>query len=112
MQPKPGHSASFREALSPATTFARLEPAAEPADPFLDVREGAAAVGISIPSFWRAVAEGRLPMPVYPSPRTPRWRQSELIAAVELTRAEPAQQKLARARAAARKAERAVLAST
>jgi len=47
------------------------------------------AVGLSVPAFWKAVASGRLPAPVYPAPRAPRWRVSELLAALEKTRALP-----------------------
>jgi hypothetical protein len=46
------------------------------------------------------VNEGRLPAPVYVAPRAPRWFRSELIAALEATRALP------RDAAAARRAAR------
>ncbi len=39
------------------------------ADPPLTAREAAKASGLSLSAFWRAVADGRLPSPVYPLPR-------------------------------------------
>lgn len=65
-------------------------------DPALDAKQSAAAVGVSLVTFWRGVASGRLPSPVYPSPRTPRWFHSELREAVLATRALPSEQKDAR----------------
>lgn len=53
-------------------------------------------VGLSIPAFWRAVSAGRLPAPVYPASRAPRWFRSELRAALEATRALPRDQVAAR----------------
>jgi predicted DNA-binding transcriptional regulator AlpA len=58
-------------------------------DPFLTAPEAAEAVGLSIAAFWRGVASGRLPSPVYPAPKAPRWRRSELLTALEATRALP-----------------------
>jgi predicted DNA-binding transcriptional regulator AlpA len=68
-------------------------------DHFLTAREAAEKVGLSIAAFWRGVAAGRLPSPVYPAPKAPRWRASELVAALEATRALPREQ-MARRRAA------------
>ena len=65
-------------------------------DPLLSAREGAAEVHLSLAAFWRAVAAGRLPRPLYPLPRAPRWRRSELQAALEATRALPAEAKAVR----------------
>ena len=65
-------------------------------DPLLSAREGAAEVHLSLAAFWRAVGAGRLPRPLYPLPRAPRWRRSELKAALEATRALPAEAKAAR----------------
>ncbi len=67
-----------------------------PNDPPVTVKIAAAAAGCSIPSFWRGVAEGRLPAPVYPAPRAPRWYLSEVRAALNATRALPAEAKAAR----------------
>jgi predicted DNA-binding transcriptional regulator AlpA len=62
----------------------------------LSAREAAGHVGLSQPAFWRAVAAGRLPSPVYPAPRAPRWFPSELRAALEALRCTPAEAKAAR----------------
>jgi predicted DNA-binding transcriptional regulator AlpA len=58
-------------------------------DPLLSAHEAAETVALSLAGFWRGVASGRLPAPVYPAPRAPRWRRSELLAALEATRALP-----------------------
>jgi predicted DNA-binding transcriptional regulator AlpA len=76
-----------------------------PPDPLLTAKAAAAEVGLSVPGFWRSVVAGRLPKPLYPAPRAPRWRRSELHAALEETRAKPSEAKAAR-RAARIAAER------
>lgn len=58
----------------------------------LTAEAAAAEVGLSLPAFWRNVGAGRLPAPVYPAPRAPRWFRSELRAALEATRALPREQ--------------------
>lgn len=58
-------------------------------DPMLTAELAAQEVGLSLPAFWKAVASGRMPQPLYPAPRAPRWRRSELQAALEATRALP-----------------------
>jgi predicted DNA-binding transcriptional regulator AlpA len=68
----------------------------EPPDPLLTAEQSAAEVGLSLPGFWKAVQTHRMPSPVYPLPRPPRWRRSALQAAVQQTRALPAEQKAAR----------------
>jgi predicted DNA-binding transcriptional regulator AlpA len=65
-------------------------------DPLLTAEAAAREVGLSIPSLWRCVAAGRLPAPFYPASRAPRWRRSELRAALEATRASPRAQMEAR----------------
>jgi hypothetical protein len=42
------------------------------------------------------VASGRLPNPVYPQPRAPRWFDNELHQAVLATRMKPSEAKAAR----------------
>ncbi len=73
-------------------------PGAGTGDAALTARRAAAEVGLSLAAFWREVSkpEGWLPKPVYPAPRAPRWRRSELLAALEATRALPAHAKAAR----------------
>jgi predicted DNA-binding transcriptional regulator AlpA len=65
----------------------------EISDPLLIKRNAAREIGVSIPTFDRCVAQGWLPAPVYPAPRAPRWRRSELLAALEKTRALPREAK-------------------
>ena len=62
----------------------------------LNAKKSAALVAVSVPAWWKGVAEGRFPTPIYPAPRAPRWYPSEIRAAVELTRALPRDQKNAR----------------
>ncbi len=62
----------------------------------LTAEASAETVGLSLPAFWRAVAAGRLPAPVYPAPRAPRWFADELLTALEATRALPREQMAAR----------------
>jgi predicted DNA-binding transcriptional regulator AlpA len=71
-------------------------------DKLLDAEQSAEFCGIALPTLWVQVRNKRLPSPVYPAPRAPRWWQSELREAVMRTRAVPAEQ--AAARAAARRA--------
>ena len=62
----------------------------------LTARRAAEEVNLSQPAFWRAVAVGRLPKPVYPAPRAPRWFRDELYAALDATRALPCEAKIRR----------------
>jgi predicted DNA-binding transcriptional regulator AlpA len=59
------------------------------ADAALGAEAAAIFVGLSMTGFWKAVRTGRLPDPVYPLPRAPRWYPSELRASLELTRQTP-----------------------
>lgn len=65
-------------------------------DPLLTARQSVDELNISLPAFWKAVAEGRPPTPLYVLPRAPRWRLSELRAVSEGNRMLPAEAKLAR----------------
>jgi predicted DNA-binding transcriptional regulator AlpA len=51
-------------------------------DPLLRAAEAAAETGRALSTFWRDVKRGALPAPIYLNPRMPRWRRSELRAAV------------------------------
>lgn len=51
-------------------------------DPPLSVREGAAVLQISVPTFWRRVADGTIPKPVKLAGLS-RWPQSEIVAVIE-----------------------------
>lgn len=56
--------------------------AIENPDPLFTAREGCAFLGISEPTFWRHVAEGKLPKPIKLG-RLSRWPKSELLAVIE-----------------------------
>ena len=56
-------------------------------DPLLTAREGAIQLQISVPTFWRWVANGILPKPVKLGGMS-RWPQSELQAVVERAKAQ------------------------
>src|SRR4051794_581248 len=58
-----------------------------PADPLLTPREAAADRRQALSTFWRDVRRGLVPPAIYVSPRCPRWRRSEIRAALEACRA-------------------------
>lgn len=62
----------------------------------LSAKQGADLYGICLAAFWQGVAAGRIPTPVYPMPRSPRWFRAELLAALKATRALPSAAKAAR----------------
>ena len=57
-----------------------------PDDPLLNAREAAAETGRARSTFLRDVRRRRLPQAIYILPRMPRWKRSELRAAVEACR--------------------------
>jgi predicted DNA-binding transcriptional regulator AlpA len=67
--------------------MARRELNYRPDDPLLSAKEAAPETGRAISTFWRDVGAGLLPPPYYVTPRSPRWRRSELRAAVDACRA-------------------------
>ena len=69
------------------TTPSRRKPAYVPDDPLLDARASAIETGRALSTFWRDVRASRLPPAYYVAPKAPRWRRSELRAAVAATRA-------------------------
>jgi hypothetical protein len=69
-----------------------------PADPLLDATAAAVEADLSLSAWWQAVASGRMPLPCYPTPRSPRWFASEIKAAVLRTRALPMEQAAERLR--------------
>jgi predicted DNA-binding transcriptional regulator AlpA len=83
---------SLRHDLNASTAGAGALPAASakalyiPEDPLLCAREGAIEAGQSLSTFWRNVRAGKLPKPIYVSTRSPRWRRSEIRAALEVLR--------------------------
>ena len=72
----------------PATKATRQRAASYvPDDPLLKAAEAAAERGQAVSTFWRDVRAGRVPPAIYVSPKAPRWRRSELRAALEAFRA-------------------------
>jgi predicted DNA-binding transcriptional regulator AlpA len=65
----------------------RSKPSYVPDDPLLTAAESAMETGRALSTFWRDLRAGRLPPAYYVTPRCPRWRRSELRAAVEACRA-------------------------
>ncbi|WP_029074470.1 helix-turn-helix transcriptional regulator [Kaistia adipata] len=55
-------------------------------DPLLTVREGAAVLQMSIPTFWRRVADGTVPKPLKIGGIS-RWPRSEIVAVIEHAKA-------------------------
>lgn len=60
------------QSLSPQTGF----------DPLLKVSEAAKLLSISVPSFWRRVADGSVPKPIKLGSSS-RWLHSEILAVIE-----------------------------
>jgi predicted DNA-binding transcriptional regulator AlpA len=61
----------------------RRKPTYIPDDPLPAAARSAAERGRALSTFWRDVRAGRVPPAYYVSPRCPRWRRSELRAALE-----------------------------
>ncbi|WP_137111125.1 AlpA family transcriptional regulator [Rhodobacter sp. SY28-1] len=55
-------------------------------DPLLTVRESARILQISVPTFWRRVADGTVPKPVKLGGLS-RWPESEILAVIEQAKA-------------------------
>ena len=49
----------------------------------LTVKQVCERIGLSRTAVYEGVAAGRLPRPVYPTPRAPRWRSDEIDAHIE-----------------------------
>jgi len=58
----------------------------EQVDPLLTVREAASLLGISIPTFWRRVADGTISKPIKLGGLS-RWPQSEILAVIDRAKA-------------------------
>ncbi|MCR8724552.1 helix-turn-helix transcriptional regulator [Frigidibacter sp. ROC022] len=56
--------------------------AVEQADLLLKVREAAGLLSISVPTFWRRVADGTIPKPIKLGGLS-RWTKSEILAVIE-----------------------------
>lgn len=55
-------------------------------DPLLNVKEGAQLAGLSVPTFWRRVADGTFTKPVRLGSLS-RWPKSEILEAIERLKA-------------------------
>ncbi|CAN1573087.1 AlpA Predicted transcriptional regulator [Paracoccaceae bacterium] len=55
-------------------------------DPLLTAKEGAAILQISVPTFWRRVADETVPPPVKLGGLS-RWPRSEILAVIEAAKA-------------------------
>jgi predicted DNA-binding transcriptional regulator AlpA len=55
-------------------------------DPLLTVRESARILQISVPTFWRRVADGTVPKPVKLGGLS-KWPESEILAVIEQAKA-------------------------
>lgn len=55
-------------------------------DPLLTVREAAKFLQISVPTFWRRVADGTIPNPIKLGALS-RWPQSEIAAVIDQAKA-------------------------
>jgi predicted DNA-binding transcriptional regulator AlpA len=55
-------------------------------DPLLTAREGARVLQVSIPTFWRRVADGTVPKPVKIGALS-RWPKSEIFDVIEKAKA-------------------------
>ncbi len=55
-------------------------------DPLLIAREAATILQISVPTFWRRVADGTVPKPIKLGGLS-RWPQSEILAVIETAKA-------------------------
>ena len=53
-------------------------PATFQAPLLLDARQVCERIGFSRVTMWRWVRRGAFPAPVYPAPRLPRWRASDI----------------------------------
>lgn len=60
----------------------RAEARALTDDPLLTAQEAAAEAGVALSTWWKWVKLGRFPAPSYPLPRCPRWRRSDVRAAL------------------------------
>lgn len=56
-------------------------------NPLLTARDGAAFLSISLPTFWRRVADGTIPRPVKLGGLS-RWPRAEIVAVIEAAKAD------------------------
>lgn len=56
-------------------------------DPLLTIRESAQILNISVPTFWRRVADGTVPKPLKLGGLS-RWPRSEIFAVIDAAKAQ------------------------
>ena len=56
----------------------------------LNIRQVMARVNLSRPTVYSRMAKGHFPKPIYPTPRSPRWRSDEIAEWIETLSAERA----------------------
>lgn len=71
---------------APTTALVMRGAITETTDPLLIAREGAAILQISVPTFWRRVADGTIPKPVKLGGLS-RWPKSEILGVIETAKA-------------------------
>lgn len=76
-------SENGRKAKRVAIRDNRAEARSLAPDPLLNPKEAAAEAGVAVSTWWKGVKHGRFPRPTYVLPRCPRWRRSEVQAAVQ-----------------------------
>ncbi len=81
------HSAAVVGATDATLGRPRRAPDYVPEDPLLVAAEAAAERRQALSTFWRDVKRGLVPPAIYVAPRSPRWRRSEIRAALEACRA-------------------------
>jgi predicted DNA-binding transcriptional regulator AlpA len=60
-------------------------------EPLLSAVDLAEYLAVTVPGVYLAIKNGRLPPPVYPLSRSPRWHRSEVDTFLEKTRTTPTQ---------------------
>jgi excisionase family DNA binding protein len=60
-------------------------------EPLMSAVDLAEYLAVTVPGVYLAIKNGRLPPPMYPLSRSPRWRRSEVDAFLEKTRTSPTQ---------------------
>jgi predicted DNA-binding transcriptional regulator AlpA len=75
---------SPKSSLAPRPIHKR--PPAEAVDPLLNNPDGAAMLNVSVPTFWRRVADGTILRPIKLGAQS-RWPQSELLVVFERAKA-------------------------
>src|SRR6516164_8604010 len=67
--------------------------------PLMTAQQVADYLNVTLAAVYLAINAGRLPRPCYPLSRAPRWRRVEIDAALERTRALPAEARAGRRQA-------------